>query len=183
MYLHDSMEELNSLLSDDAISESKPIVILVQAPNASGTANDPNLISEFGLGDVIRQRNGRVSIFAYSLSPTRFVGCIEGKMWLGTKFREFMLLSEHADILYSCSLALGPNIGILNLAAHGCFNSSKSYIILSIVKLKLHARAYPVVEKSVNEINSIIQRTRSAVRDCVVLVWKVFWLGGLTTLK
>lgn len=179
MYLHDSMEELNSLLSDDAISESKPIVILVQAPNASGTANDPNLISEFGLGDVIRQRNGRVSIFAYSLSPTRFVGCIEGKMWLGTKFREFMLVSEHA-VLYSCSLALGPNIGILNLAALGCFNSSKSYIILSIVKLKLHARAYPVVEKSVNEINSIIQRTRSAVRDCVVLV---FWLGGLTTLK
>ena len=72
------MEELQSLLSDDAIS--RPIVILVRTPNASGTANDPNLISEFQLEDVIKERNGRVSIFAYSLSPTRFVGCIEGKL-------------------------------------------------------------------------------------------------------
>jgi hypothetical protein len=77
-FLLDSKEELNSLLSDDAISQ--PIVILVQTPNASGTSNDPNLISEFELEDVIRRSNGRVSIFAYSLSATQFVGCIEGKL-------------------------------------------------------------------------------------------------------
>jgi len=71
-FLRDSHEELNSLLSDDAFSQ--PILILVQTPNASGYANDPNLISEFEWRGVI---NGRVSTFAYSLSPTRSV---EGKL-------------------------------------------------------------------------------------------------------
>jgi hypothetical protein len=67
-FFRDSNEELNSLLSDHAISQ--PILILAQTPNASGYANDPNLILEFELGGVI---NGRVSTFAYSLSPTQFV--------------------------------------------------------------------------------------------------------------
>jgi len=75
--LQDSKEELNSLLSDNSISQ--PIVILVPTQNASGYANDPELISEFELEDVIRKGNGRVSIFAYSLSPTQFIGCLEGQ--------------------------------------------------------------------------------------------------------
>ena len=71
--------ELEYLLSDDA-AILQPIVILVRTPDASGTVNDPKLITEFELDDVIRESNGRVSIFAYSLSPTRFVGCKEGKL-------------------------------------------------------------------------------------------------------
>ena len=43
-----SKEELDSVLSDDDITQ--PIVILVPTPNASGYANDPDLISEFELG-------------------------------------------------------------------------------------------------------------------------------------
>ena len=75
--LQDSKEELNSLLSDNSILQ--PIVILAPTQNASGYANDPKLISEFELEDVIRKGNGRVSIFAYSLSPTQFIGCLEGQ--------------------------------------------------------------------------------------------------------
>ena len=60
--LQESKEELNSLLSDNLVSW--PIVILVPTQNAY--ANDPELISEFELEDVIRKGNGRVSIFAYS---------------------------------------------------------------------------------------------------------------------
>ena len=76
--LEDSKEELNRLLSNNLISQ--PIVILVPTQNASGYANDPELISQFELEDVIRKGNGRVSIFAYSLSPTRFIGCLEGQL-------------------------------------------------------------------------------------------------------
>ncbi|KAF8799189.1 hypothetical protein BYT27DRAFT_7121329 [Phlegmacium glaucopus] len=78
--LQDSKEELNSLLSDNSISQ--PIAILVPTKNASGYANDPELISEFELEDVIRKGNGRVSIFAYSLSPTQLIGCLEAVRWL-----------------------------------------------------------------------------------------------------
>ena len=66
--LQDSKEELNSLLSDSKVSQ--PTVILVRTQHASGYANDSELISEFELEDVIKKRKGRVSIFAYSLSPT-----------------------------------------------------------------------------------------------------------------
>ena len=75
--LHDSREELDGLLSDPAISQ--PIVIFVPSENASGYANDPESISEFGLENVIREGKGRVSVFAYSLSPNKFVGCLEGQ--------------------------------------------------------------------------------------------------------
>jgi len=76
--LADSKEELNSLLSDSKISQ--PIVILIHTENASGYANNSELISEFELEDVIEKRKGCVSIFAYSLSPTQFVGCLEGQL-------------------------------------------------------------------------------------------------------
>ena len=75
--LQDSKEELNSLLSDNSISQ--PFVILVPTENALGYANDPKSISEFELEDVIRKGKGRVSIFAYSLYPTQFIGCLEGQ--------------------------------------------------------------------------------------------------------
>jgi hypothetical protein len=61
--LADSKEELNSLLSDSKISQ--PIMILIHK-NASGYANDSELISEFELEDVIEKRKGRVSIFTLS---------------------------------------------------------------------------------------------------------------------
>jgi len=76
--LHNSKEELDSLVYDSTVSQ--PIVILVRTENASGYANDSDLISEFELEDVIRERKGRVSIFAYSLSSTQFVGCLEGQL-------------------------------------------------------------------------------------------------------
>lgn len=87
--LEDSKEELNRLLSNNLISQ--PIVILVPTQNASGYANDPELISQFELEDVIRKGNGRVSIFAYSLSPTRFIGCLEGQLWTVTEPLELIL--------------------------------------------------------------------------------------------
>jgi hypothetical protein len=76
--LQDSREELDDILSDPAIS--KPIVIFVPSENASGHGNDPETISEFWLDDVIREGKGRVSVFAYSLSPNKFVGCLEGQL-------------------------------------------------------------------------------------------------------
>ena len=76
--LQASKEELNSILSDNSITQ--PIVVLVPTQNASGCANDPELISEFELEDVIRSGNGRLSIFSYSLSPTQFIGCLEGQL-------------------------------------------------------------------------------------------------------
>ena len=76
--LQASKEELNSFLSDNSITQ--PIVVLVPTQNASGCANDPELISELELEDVIRNGKGRVSIFSYSLSPTQFIGCSEGEL-------------------------------------------------------------------------------------------------------
>jgi len=75
--LQDSKEELDGLLSDPAISQ--PIVIFVPSENASGYPNDPESISEFGLENVIREGKGRVSVFGYSLSPNKFIGCLEGQ--------------------------------------------------------------------------------------------------------
>jgi len=77
--LEDSKIELNLLLSDPTISQ-QPIVILVHTQNASGYVNDPELIQEWDLEDVMKKRKGRVSVFAYSLSPTRFIGCSEGQL-------------------------------------------------------------------------------------------------------
>jgi len=77
--LEDSKIELNLLLSDPTISQ-QPIVILVHTQNASGYVNDPELIQEWDLEDVMKKRRGRVSVFAYSLSPTRFIGCSEGQL-------------------------------------------------------------------------------------------------------
>ena len=85
--LQDSKEELNSLLTDSAISQ--PIVILVHTQNASGYGNDPELVAKFELEDVIRKSNGRVCIFAYSLSPTQFTGWLEGQLL--TESLELML--------------------------------------------------------------------------------------------
>ena len=76
--LQASKEELNSILSDNSITQ--PIVVLVPTQNASGCANDPELISKLELEDVIRNGKGRVSIFSYSLSPTQFIGCSEGEL-------------------------------------------------------------------------------------------------------
>jgi hypothetical protein len=47
--LEHSKVELNLLLSDRTISQ-QPIVILVHTQNASGCANDPELISRMGIG-------------------------------------------------------------------------------------------------------------------------------------
>jgi hypothetical protein len=77
--LEHSKVELNLLLSDRTISQ-QPIVILVHTQNASGCANDPELISEWELEDVIKERKGHVSVFAYSLSPTQFIECSEGQL-------------------------------------------------------------------------------------------------------
>jgi hypothetical protein len=77
-YFQHSKDDLHSFLSDRGFSQ--PIVILVGKPNASGIANDPNLMKKYMLEDVIKNSNGRVSIFAYTLSPTQFVGCVEGKL-------------------------------------------------------------------------------------------------------
>ena len=71
-----SKEELDGIITYSAISQ--PIVVLVQTQNASGSANDSELISEFGLENMLKKGKGRVSIFAYTLSPTRFIGCLEG---------------------------------------------------------------------------------------------------------
>lgn len=79
MAQEDSKIELNLLLSDRTISQ-QPIVILVHTQNALGYANDPELISEWDLEDVIQERKGRVSVFAYSYSPTQFIGCSEGQL-------------------------------------------------------------------------------------------------------
>ena len=76
--LEDSEADLKTLLSDPTILQ-QPIVILVRTENASGYASDSDLLSEFELGDVIKEREGRVFVFAYSLSPTQFVGCAEGQ--------------------------------------------------------------------------------------------------------
>jgi len=77
--LEDSEADLKTLLSDPTILQ-QPIVILVRTENASEYASDSDLLSEFELGDVIKEREGRVSVFAYSLSsPTQFVGCAEGQ--------------------------------------------------------------------------------------------------------
>ena len=75
--LQASKEELNSFLSDNSITQ--PIVVLVRTQNASGCANDSELISEYELEDMIRNGKGCVSIFSYSLSPTQFIGCSEGE--------------------------------------------------------------------------------------------------------
>ena len=62
----------------------QPIAILVpvQTPNistsGSGCGNDPELIAEFGLENAVERGKGRVSVFGYSLSLTRFSGCLEG---------------------------------------------------------------------------------------------------------
>lgn len=66
--LQDSKKELISILSDNSISQ--PIVIFVPTQNASRYANDPELISEFELEDVIRKGNGRVSSHTHSLRPS-----------------------------------------------------------------------------------------------------------------
>jgi len=76
--LEESEADLKTLLSDPTILQ-QPIVILVRTGNASGYASDSDLLSEFELGDVIKKREGRVSVFAYSLSPSQFVGCAEGQ--------------------------------------------------------------------------------------------------------
>jgi len=64
--LRDSREELHGLLSDPA--NSQPIVIFVPSENASGNANDPESISEFGLENVIREGKGRVCLCIFSFS-------------------------------------------------------------------------------------------------------------------
>ncbi|KIM37146.1 hypothetical protein M413DRAFT_278559 [Hebeloma cylindrosporum] len=79
-YLQYSKEELCTIISYRPISQ--PIVILVPTKNASGGMNDPALISEFGLEAMIETGQGRVSVLAYSLSSTRFAGCLEAVRWL-----------------------------------------------------------------------------------------------------
>jgi len=73
-----SKEELDGIISHSAISQ--PIVVLVQTQNASGSADDSELISKFGLENLFKKGKGRISIFAYTLSPTRFTGCLEGQL-------------------------------------------------------------------------------------------------------
>ena len=73
--LQASKEELNSILSDNSITQ--PIVVLVPTQNASGCANDPELISEFELEDVIRPgvvMGGYPSSHTHCLQTTRFIG-------------------------------------------------------------------------------------------------------------
>ncbi|KDR71998.1 hypothetical protein GALMADRAFT_229205 [Galerina marginata CBS 339.88] len=75
-----SWEELDSILSDEEISQH--IVILVPQKKASGCANEPALLAEFGLEDVVSKANGRVALFGYSLSEEDFIGCDESLQWL-----------------------------------------------------------------------------------------------------
>jgi len=93
-----SKTELNSLLTDKAISNLKPILVLVQRPNPSGIANEEILIQELCLEEPIakvhnrsplqsmyerflsiHQGSGRIALFAYSLSSEQLKGYEEGQ--------------------------------------------------------------------------------------------------------
>jgi len=76
-----SKAELNSLLTDEAISNLKPILVLVQKPDASGIANEEILVQELCL-EPIAEGNGRVALFGYSLSSEQLKGYNQGFRWL-----------------------------------------------------------------------------------------------------
>jgi len=77
-----SKEELENVLTFTEVWQPIVILVPVHTPNTStsgsGCSNDLELIAEFGLEDAVERGKGRVSVFGYSLSPTRFSGCLEG---------------------------------------------------------------------------------------------------------
>ncbi|KAJ3496929.1 hypothetical protein NLJ89_g10417 [Agrocybe chaxingu] len=77
--LSTSKEELNGVLTDEALT--KPILILVPKADASGVANE-SLLQELGLKQAVAKADGRVAVFAYSLSPEKSKGFEEGFRWL-----------------------------------------------------------------------------------------------------
>ncbi|CAA7267617.1 unnamed protein product [Cyclocybe aegerita] len=82
--LSTSKEELNRVLADEALT--KPILVLISKPDASGVANEGSLVQELGLEQAVEKADGRVGVFAYSLSPEKSKGFEEGFRWLLQSF-------------------------------------------------------------------------------------------------
>jgi len=79
-----SKEELENVLTFTELWQPNAILVPVQTQNTStsrsGCGNDPELIAEFGLEDAVERGKECVSVFGYSLSQTRFSGCLEGEL-------------------------------------------------------------------------------------------------------